>query len=131
MKYKLYTFTGITGSDGNVRAISLQEVIKNNPDLFLFFEGDTFENVNTLCLYDYPYFCLEANEVELSYITDLIEKGLVIVPFSRTFFIMDLIPYLDNGFSIAFMKIKDYKQFKKDYSNSLVTVEDKTTKELF
>ena len=64
-------------------------------------------------------------------IKEYIEDGFVIVPFSRTFFIMDLIPYYKQGLDVIFMTIKEYKQFKKDYADSLITVEDKTNQELF
>ena len=136
MKYKLYTFTGLTCCDGTTKPIGLYEVIKEHNELFLpplpvSRWSTSLYAANTLHLYEDKLFCLEANEADMSYIQDWIEKGLVIVPFSRTYFIMDLIPYYEQGLTVVFMTIKDYRQFKKDYADSLVTVEDKRVKGLF
>ena len=142
MKYKLYTFTGLTCFDGTTRAISLYEVIKKHNELFIPEDIDiplrcnnpahTYSYAtNTLQLYEDKLFCLDADYYEMESICKCIEDGYVIVPFSRTFFIMDLLPYYEQGLNVVFMTIKDYKQFKKDYSDSLVTVEDKSSRELF
>ena len=139
MKYKLYTFTGITCCDGTTKSISLYDVIKRYDELFLNMHtlpvNPRYETpwyaIPTLTLLEDKVFCLEANEVEMKYIQDWVEKGLTIIPFSRTYFVMDLLSYLEQGLTIAFMTIKDYKQFKKDYADNLMSVEDKTVKGLF
>lgn len=139
MKYLIYNFTGLTCCDGTTKSIDLYSVIKNHGDLFLDNHSisknpgcDTpWYTINTLKLYEDNTFCLDADYYEMKSIQKYIEDGLIIVPFSRTYFIMDLIPYYEQGLKVVFMKIKDYKQFKQDYENSLVTIEDKRTKDLF
>ena len=132
MKYLLYNFTGLTCSDGTTKAISLYDVILKHPDLFTPLISEKFETVNTLKLYEDNLLCLDSEYYEMESIQKLIEDGFVIIPFSRTFFIMDLIPYYKMGMIVLFMKIKDYKQFKSDYENSqVISVEDKRTKGLF
>lgn len=140
MKYKLYTFTGLTCCDGTTKSISLYDVIKNHSELLTpsTVPGSINLNINiasytanTLRLYEDKLFCLKADCYDLESIQKYIEDGFVIVPFSRTFFIMDLLPYYEQGLDIVFMTIKEYKQFKKDYEDSLLTVEDHRTKELF
>lgn len=131
-KYLIYNFTGLTCSDGTTKAISLYDVILKHPKMFLTLVDEKFETVNTLKLYEDNLFCLDADYYEMESIQHAIEDGFVIIPFSRTFFIMDLIPYYKMGMKVLFMKIKDYKQFKSDYEDSqLVAVEDKRTKGLF
>jgi hypothetical protein len=139
MEYLIYNFTGLTCCDGTTKAIDLYSVIKNSSDLFLDGHSTPIDPqyetpwyaINTLKLYEDNKFCLNADYYEMESIQKSIEKGLIIIPFSRTFFIMDLIPYYEQGLKIVFMKIKDYKQFKKDYENSIITVEDKSNRELF
>ena len=125
MQYKLYNFTGITSSNNTTISISLKNVIKDYSDMFSSVSATTNE------LFESKGFCFEADYYEMESICKCIEDGLVVVPFSRTFFIMDLIPYYNLNMHLVFMTIKDYKQFKKDYTDSLMTVEDKRTKELF
>ena len=132
MGYKLYTFTGLTKCDGTTKSISLYEVIKEHSKLFEnHYMGIDSYNANTILLFENKLFCFEANCYEMESIQDCIEKGTVIIPFSRTYFIMDLISYYEQGFDVMFMKIKDYKQFKKDYGDSLITVEDNRVQPLF
>jgi len=125
MKYLLYTFTGITRCDGETIALPLQTVIKDYSKLFTSVATTTNE------LFESKIFCLSADNYEMKDINALVEKGIVIVPFSRTFYIADLLNYYNLGMDVMFMKIKDYKQFKQNYEDSLVTVEDKRTKNLF
>ena len=125
MKYLLYTFTGITHCDGETIAIHLQTVIKDYSKLFTSVAATTNE------LFESKTFCLSADNYEMKDINALVEKGIVIVPFSRTFFVADLLNYYNLGMDVMFMKIKDYKKFRQDYEDSLVTVEDKRTKNLF
>lgn len=125
MKYLLYTFTGITRCDGETIALPLQTVITDYSKLFTSVAATTNE------LFESKAFCLSADNYEMKDINSLVEKGIVIVPFSRTFYVADLLNYYNLGMDVMFMKIKDYKQFRQDYENSLVTVEDKTTKNLF
>ena len=140
MQYKLYTFTGLTCCDGTTKSITLHDVIKNHSELFIPEDIPLRCNnswytysyaVNTLQLYEDKLFCLNADYYEMESICKCIEDGYVIIPFSRTFFIMDLLSYYEQGLDVVFMTIKDYKQFKKDYADSLVTVEDKRVKGLF
>lgn len=139
MKYKLYQFTGLTRCDGTTESIGLYQVIKKYDNLFLGkriipvnpkYETPEY-SISTLTLLEDKLFCFEADYYEMESIKEYIEDGFVIVPFSRTFFIMDLIPYYKQGLDVIFMTIKEYKQFKKDYADSLITVEDKTNQELF
>lgn len=125
MKYLLYTFTGITRCDGETIEVHLQTVIKDYSKLFTSVTATTNE------LFESKIFCLSADNYEMKDINALVEKGIVIVPFSRTFYIADLLNYYNLGMDVMFMKIKDYKQFKQDYEDSLVSVEDKRTKNLF
>ena len=125
MKYLLYTFTGITRCDGETIALPLQTVIKDYSKLFTSVAATTNE------LFESKAFCLSADNYEMKDINALVEKGIVIVPFSRTFFVADLLNYYNLGMDVMFMKIKDYKQFKEDYTDSLVSVEDNRTKNLF
>ena len=125
MKYLLYTFTGITRCDGETIALPLQTVIKDYSKLFTSVAATTNE------LFESKAFCLSADNYEMKDINALVEKGIAIVPFSRTVYVADLLNYYKLGMDIMFMKIKDYKKFKQDYEDSLVTVEDKTTKNLF
>ena len=130
MKYKVYKFTGITLSDGTTKSITLDDVIRKHDKFFSsplattieLFDGNEEGNP----------FCLSAYDFDMNMMSKIVERGYVIVPFSRTFYICDLLKYYDLGLFVIFMKIKDYKQFKEDYAESIVlSVQDNRTKELF
>lgn len=125
MDYLLYNFTGICKPDGKTVRISLETVIRKHDKMFSSPAATTDE------LFTGKGFCFEADYYDMKSITRCIEDGYVIIPFSRRFYIMDLLGYYNLGMSVLFMLIKDYKQFRKDYGNSLVTVEDKRAKGLF
>lgn len=125
MDYKLFTFCGITIPDGDVIALSLKDVIKDYSDMFSSVEATCEE------LYDSKAFCLKADVYNMPQMIEKINDGCVIIPFSRTIYIIDLLNYYNLKLTPVFMKIKDYKQFKIDYENSLVKIEDNRTKELF
>ena len=57
--------------------------------------------------------CLESfrKQIELN--------KLVVFPISNTDFMDKVKNYLELGFTVWFMKAKDYKQFKKDYALSM------------
>lgn len=125
MVYLLYNFTGISQYDGETKSVQLETVIREYDMLFTSVAATTDELLKS------KDFCLEADYYSMESIIRCIEDGYVIVPFSKRFYIVDLLNYYNLGMKVLFMNIKDYKQFKKDYGNSLVTVEDKRTKELF
>ena len=125
MKYLLYNFTGISKPNGETKSIQLETVIRKYDKMFTSVAATTDE------LFTSKGFCLEADYYSMESIISCIEDGYVIVPFSKRFYIADLLKYYDLGMKILFMRIKDYKQFKEDYGNSLVTVEDKRIKGLF
>lgn len=125
MTYKIYDFTGITTSEGLTIPIPLDKVIIDYPDMF----NDQLSTVNEI--YEGNNFCLSASTVSMETMYELIECGYTIVPFTRTMYIYDLLGYYKLGMKVLFMKIKDYKNFKKDYEDGLVKIEDRTVKELF
>ena len=125
MEYLLYNFTGISKPDGKTKSIQLETIIREHDKMFTSVAATTDE------LFTSKGFCLEADYYSMESITSCIEDGYVIVPFSKKFYIMDLLNYYNLGMKILFMKIKDYRKFREDYENSLVTVEDKRTKGLF
>ena len=125
MNYLLYNFTGVSKPDGKTKSISLETVIRKYDKMFTSPSSTTDE------LFTSKGFCFEADYYSMESVINLIEDNYVIIPFSRKFFIMDLLNYYNLGMKVLFMKIKDYNQFKEDYGNSLVTVEDTRTKELF
>lgn len=125
MKYLLYNFTGITKPNGETRRIQLETVIRKYDKMFSSLAATTDELLAS------KGFCFDADYYEMESIVSCIEDNYVIVPFSKRFYIMDLLSYYNLGMKVLFMKIKDYKQFREDYGNSLVTVEDKRMKGLF
>ena len=46
----------------------------------------------------------------------ILNEKLVIFPVSSVIFMDEVLRYLELGFTVWFMKAKDYKQFKKDYA---------------
>ena len=42
-----------------------------------------------------------------------------IFPINSTTYLSDIKPYIKMGFKVVFMSHKDYKQFKKDYQDSI------------
>lgn len=125
MEYLLYNFTGISKPDGETKSVQLETVIRKYDKMFTSVAATTDELLTS------KGFCLEADYYSMESIISCIEDGYVIVPFSKRFYIVDLLKYYNLGMKVLFMKVKDYKQFKEDYGNSLVTVEDKRTKGLF
>jgi hypothetical protein len=60
------------------------------------------------------------NLPNMAYIKEKIAKDkLVIFPVSSVVYMDEIFRYLELGFTVWFMRAKDYKQFKKDYAMSM------------
>lgn len=125
MDYKIYTITGIT-SDGEVLPTDFRTILSHFSN---YFEDRA---ATTDILYTSDRFSMRADIYSMVQIQDMITSGMVLVPFSKRWYVHDLLSYCDLGLEIRFMLIKDYKDFQEKYSDSqLVGVEDHRTKTLF
>ena len=57
------------------------------------------------------------NLLTMEQIRKRIEEGYVIVPFSKSFYIIDLLRYYNLGLKICFMTNKAFKIFRKVYKD--------------
>ena len=125
MDYKIYTITGIT-SDGEVLPTDFRTILSHFSD---YFEDRA---ATTDILYTSDRFSMRADIYSMEQIQDMITSGMVLVPFSKRWYIHDLLSYCNLGLEIRFMLIKDYRDLQERYSDSqLVGVEDHRTKTLF
>jgi hypothetical protein len=125
MDYKIYTITGIT-SNGEVLPADFSAILSHFND---YFEDRT---VTMDVIYNSDRFSMRADMYSMEQINLLVEKGLVLVPFSKRWYIHDLTTYCNLGLEVRFMLIKDYKDFQEKYSDSqFIGVEDHRTKTLF
>ncbi len=126
MDYKIFKITGVMTPDGKVLPTDFRTILRSFDD---FFEDRT---VTTDVIYDSDRFTMRADEYSMEQIQDLVSSGAVIVPFSRRWYVHDLLSYCDLGLEIRFMLIKDYRDLQEKYSDSqLLGVEDHRTKTLF
>ena len=125
MDYKIYTITGIT-SNGKVLPADFSAILSHFND---YFEDRA---ATTDILYTSDRFSMRADMYSMEQIQDMVSSGIVIVPFSKRWYVHDLLSYCDLGLEIRFMLIKDYKELQEKYSESqFVGVEDHRTKTLF
>ena len=126
MDYKIFKITGVMTSYGKVLPTDFHTILRSFDD---FFEDRT---VTTNVIYDSDRFTMRADTYSMEQIQELVSSGIVMVPFSRRWYVHDLLSYCDLGLEIRFMLIKDYKELEEEYSDSqLVGVEDHRTKALF
>jgi hypothetical protein len=126
MDYKIFKITGVMTSYGKVLPADFSAILCNFDD---YFEDRA---ATTDILYTSDRFSMRADIYPMEQIQDMITSGMVLVPFSKRWYIHDLLSYCDLGLKIRFMLIKDYKDLQEKYSDSqIVGIEDHRTKTLF
>ena len=110
MKYNVYIFTGIpdyrTSGSVEVQKMSLLECF--NKVFTKYYERNMKDFFDKGFSYD-------IKEMTVKDIFDAVGNKTVFIPFSVSVVREDVIKYLNAGFSVAFMKAKEFKQMQKAY----------------
>lgn len=112
--YNVYAFIGKYDWHGKLHKSSLKDIIKTRfyqyttKDLW---EGNALDNPHFEKIYWGNSF-----DTTMVYLKDKIAEGkTVIFPVSSVIYLDEVKNYLDMGFTVWFMKARDFSNFKKDY----------------
>ena len=110
MKYNVYIFTGISnyGTPGSVEVqkMSLVECFEN------VFSAYYERNMRDFLARSFSY---KKKKMTVKDIFDAVGNKTVFIPFSVSVDKEAVINYLNAGFSVAFMRVTEFKQMQKAY----------------
>ena len=113
-KYNVYIFTGIPdyGTSGSVevKKMSLTECF--NKVFNKYYERNMKDFFDKGFSYD-------IKEMTVKDIFDAVGNKTVFIPFSVSVDKKEVINYINAGFSVAFMKAREFKKMQKEYKESL------------
>ena len=113
--YNVYAFIGQYDYHGKVHEFSLKNKIKD-----CFYQHYTTKDLWEGNALNNPFFEKvywgNSFDTTMVYLKDKIAEGkTVIFPVSSVIYLDEVKNYLDMGFTVWFMKAKDFRDFKKDY----------------
>lgn len=111
IRFDVYTFSGIWQYSKGIRTgvlktISLKECL-----------ADVFADRRLSQFFDERFFHFDVRSPDIDDIYMWLEQGTVIFPFSVNVKKEDVLLYIDKGFTVMFMKPKEFREMQKALKN--------------